>query len=122
MTDYKMKVFKTIEWTLFAGFCMFSIILIREVLEKFYSRDTSFKHYNIPVFEHPTITIGLSQYFENGTKYELKFSYGLDFRIKYHYDGFFLNKGKNYRNDSKEMILFEEIVTLYYGHCYKITT
>ena len=117
-----MKVFKTIEWTLFAAFCIFSIIFIREVLEKFYSRDTSFKHYNIPVFEHPTITICLSQYFENGTKYQLKFNYGLDFRIKYHYDGFFLNKGKNYRNDSKEMILFEEIVTSHYGYCYKITT
>ena len=123
------RVFKTVEWTLFFGLCLISFLFMREVLEKYLSKDTSFKQYEEPISEHPTITICLNAYTSKKKMY-----FGKDFNISYHYlfanhqfdSGYHrlhLNMGNNYSNTTKEIIQLDRIYSLYVRlPCYKIST
>ena len=55
ITQYRF--FKTVEWILFISLCLISVFFMWGVLEKFTSKDTSFKQYGETITEHPTITI-----------------------------------------------------------------
>ena len=61
----KYRLLKAVEWNLYFCLCFISVLFMKEVLEKYCSKDSSFKQYNKPITEHPTITICFSSTIEN---------------------------------------------------------
>ena len=52
------KIFlKFLEWIIFLGLWIISFLFMWEVLQKFNTKDTSFKQYEKPITEFPTITL-----------------------------------------------------------------
>ena len=76
---------RSLEWFLFFGLCGLSASFMLEVLDKFFSEDTSFKVYEEPIDTIPTLTLCVSELTLGGrdtTVYE----YGVDFNITYQYN------------------------------------
>ena len=48
---------KFLEWIIFLGLWIISFLFMWEVLQKFNTKDTSFKQYEKPITEFPTITL-----------------------------------------------------------------
>ena len=105
---------------------------MNEVLEKYFSKDSSFKHYHEPITEQPTITICFSPHMDdNGNEYYKDYEYSTDFTINFYYENIdksfilgFLNMTENKFNDTSKadiMVKLEKIYTIFSGLCYKIT-
>ena len=54
--QHTTKSFKIIELILFLGLCVLSAYFMREVLDKYFSGQTSFTQSEEPLYEYPTIT------------------------------------------------------------------
>ena len=112
-----------IDWILFLGLCCISLNLIWKVFEQYNSKDSSFKVYDVPITEHPTITFCFFKWRSNGTKFEHQMKLGEEFKIKIYFDDenkVYLDEfGTNRINDY--VIDFTKLETAYYGTCYKIT-
>ena len=74
------KLLKAVEWIWFLGFCLVAVFFTAEVIEKFDSKDTSFKQYEEPISKHPTITICLLPSIESGIE---NYEYNTDFKIEH---------------------------------------
>ena len=80
-------IITVIHWGIFFGLCALSILSMREVLEKFQSKDSSFTQYEEPITEHPTTVMCFSPPFKNRTDpglhllMEKQFEIGIDFNI-----------------------------------------
>ena len=82
-------IISVIHWGIFFGLCALSILSMREVLEKFQSKDSSFTQYEEPITEHPTTVMCFSPPFKNRTDPDLplpqltekQFEIGIDFNI-----------------------------------------
>ena len=127
-----LNIFKKVEWLLYFCLCIVSAIFMNEVLEKYFSKDSSFKHYHEPITEQPTITICFSPHMDdNGNEYHKDYEYSTDFTINFHHaniDNWFnfgiLGMTENKLNDTSKadiMVKLEKIYTLISGLCYKIT-
>ena len=125
------KIFlKFLEWIIFLGLWIISFLFMWEVLQKFNTKDTSFKQYEKPITEFPTITLCTpkesdydyySDYnydYENGeeTKINIKISSNL-FTINFTD----LNEGENTKEDTNTTIILHKMETFFSGTCYKIT-
>ena len=116
------KLLKIIYWIFLLGLCGLSAEFTWEVFELFSSKDTSFKVYEESIFEHPTVTIC----FSNNKEYD----YGTDFNLThghmyvkegiFMYENIILFEGKNYFNNSKELIYLDKLITHKSGFCYRI--
>ena len=130
-TIKQLIFFKGLEWFLFLGLCTVSAYFMREVLDKFISRDTSFKVYEEFIDEIPTMVLCLSELssplpLQNEDSFEYK--YGNDFNISYRRtflnkgewigDIFTLEKGENIL--PSRVIFLEKLATAWNGFCYKI--
>ena len=117
--------FKTIEWVLFLSLSFVAIFFMKEVFIKFNSEDTSFKQYDNLIAECPTITICLSStYIVNDTEYINEYEYGTNFNISYKIGNvyYILGLGENFFDSSDEIIYFTQLITMWSGTCYKITS
>ena len=94
------RLFKIVEWAFFLGLCMVSLFFMKEVLEKYFSKDSSFKQYEEHITENPTITICFSVTVlevKNGTKAQIIKDYNYSTQINIVYASYFvLNEGENY--------------------------
>ena len=85
------KIITVIHWGLFLGLCTISILSMREVYEKFQSKDSSFTQYEEPITQHPTTVMCFSPPFKNRTDPDLplllenQFEIGIDFNISFGY-------------------------------------
>ena len=117
------KCIHFVDWTLFLGLCFISLNFIWEVIEQYNSKDSSFKVYDVPITEHPTITFCFFKWRNNGTKFETQMKLGEQFKIKIYFDDetkVYLNElGPHKINDY--VVDFTKLETAYYGTCYKIT-
>ena len=83
------KVITVVHWGLFLGLCTISILSMREVYEKFQSKDSSFTQYEEPITEHPTTVMCFSPPFKKRTDSDLpillekQFEIGIDFNITF---------------------------------------
>lgn len=116
-------VIKFIDWSLFLILCFVSLGLTWGVLEQYQSKSTSFKVYESPIEDHPTITFCFTKWRKNGTAYEVHLEYNKHFKVQTdHGKGrkFDLKLGIN----EKEGIRIEmvKLITTYSGTCYKVTT
>ena len=68
----KMNVFKMIEWTMFICLFIVSIYFMWDVMNKYKSKDTSFKQYKKNLTQYPTIVFSLDPW---------SCEYGVDFNI-----------------------------------------
>ena len=135
--DYFLKY---LEWILFIILCLLSIFFMYGVLQKFQSKDTSFKQYKENINELPTVTICMARL----TFYE----YGIDFNISYtSVSDTILKLGENnlslYEDDILEKVYLEKLQisqdiwshdsdgnfdlglsdrTTVDGYCYKVTS
>ena len=125
-TTQQVKYFQIIEYILFFGLCGLSGVFMHGVLDKFFSGKTNFSQsQEESITELPTITFCFSKPNKSITKYE----YGSNFKIRYmiidknilKYDSIFLKERENVKL-LNETIYLEEIRTLYYGHCFKLTS
>ena len=48
---------RVLEWSFFIALSGLSTIFVKDVVDKYLSEDTSFKQYEEPIFEHPTIVV-----------------------------------------------------------------
>ena len=106
-------IITVIHWGIFVGLCALSILSMREVLEKFQSKDSSFTQYEEPITEHPTTVMCFSPPFKNRTDPDLplpqltekQFEIGIDFNILFSTFGdksYNWKDGMNsYENDGK---------------------
>ena len=115
------KCIHFVDWTLFLGLCFISLNFIWEVIEQYNSKDSSFKVYDVPITEHPTITFCFFKWRNNGTKFESQMKLGEQFKIKIYFDDdtkVYLNElGRHKINDY--VVDFTKLETAYYGTCYK---
>ena len=115
------KYFKFIEWILFFGLCALSGIFMGGVLDKFFSRKTSFTQSEEPIKEYPTLMICLVKPESRKTEYE----YDSDFRIEYEtphsISPTVLKEGAK-TNIYRGISYLNKIQTYKMGNCYKITT
>ena len=77
---------KILEGVVFLCLCYISVVYVKDVLEKFKSNDSSFKHYRQPNTEEPTVTICLPNYNYDYETVHLNIIYGENT----------LNKGTNH--------------------------
>ena len=68
----KMNVFKMIEWTMFICLFIVSIYFMWDVMNKYNSKDTSFKQYKKNLTQYPTIVFSFHPW---------RYEYGVDFDI-----------------------------------------
>ena len=125
------KLCKAFSWMIFLGLCGLSAFLMYEVLEQFFSGDTSFKVTQEPITDYPTITICFTKTKEvwedllsSENKYanvlgEGLFKYGDDFNISI--GNSLLGQGDNYLIDTKESVTVKSIGTFFRGTCYIVT-
>ena len=73
------KNFQVIEYILFFGLCLLSVVFMHGVLDKFFSGKTSFSQTEDYIKELPTIVICLNK--PNSSKIE--YEYGSDLQIWY---------------------------------------
>ena len=94
-------IITVIRWGLFLGLCTLSILSMREVYEKFQSKDSSFTQYEEPITQHPTTVMCFSPPFKKRTDPNLltflenQFEIGIDFNISFSADG---NKTYNWKD------------------------
>ena len=126
--------FKGLEWFLFLGLCTLSAYFMREVVDKFISRDTSFKVYEEFIDEIPTMVLCSSDNSEISPPLSIqknnsvRFNYGKDFTITYWQsilkngkwvgDKIVLDEGEN--NIPNRFIYLETLTTAWSGFCFKI--
>ena len=68
-----MNIFKIIEWTMFICLFIVSVYFMWDVMNKYKSKDTSFKKYKKNLTEYPTIVFSFSPLWS--------YDYGVDFNI-----------------------------------------
>ena len=114
------KYFKFIEWILFVGLCALSGVFMGGVLDKFFSRKTSFTQSEEPIKELPVLMICFTKPESRKTDYE----YDKDFTIEY---GTQYSKNSTFIVEEAKTTIFQGILylskfqTFYMGNCYKIT-
>ena len=113
-------IITVIHWGIFFGLCALSILSMREVLEKFQSKDSSFTQYEEPITEHPTTVMCFSPPFKKRTDpdvplpqlTEKQFEIGIDFNISFKTFGdktYNWKDGMNYyENDGKSKLSMYE--------------
>ena len=124
-TTQQAKYFQAIEYILFFGLCGLSVVFMYGVLDKFLSGKTSFSQSEEKIKELPTFIFCLFKANPSMHKYE----YGTDFTMSYDIsdkngkfrDTIVLKEGKN-STSFEENIYLEEMPTLHYEHCFKITS
>lgn len=108
----RMDIFKIIEIGLMIGLWGISIFCMLDVFKKFKSEDSSFKQYQEPMLEHPTVFICFNPPQKNIT-------YELDFHILSDQNVLHIGNNTNANNDT---VMLEEIKTLFYQNCYGVST
>ena len=125
---------RSLEWFLFFGLCGLSAYFMLEVLDKFFSEDTSFKVYEEPIDKIPTLTLCVSE-LTLGARDTTVYEYGIDFNITYLHtfldqgkwlgDSVNLIEGTNYLASTNNVsynriVYFTKLSTAWSGICYKI--
>ena len=108
-------LFKVVTFSLL---CAIAIYISLNVFQQFISESSTFKQFEAPIDEYPTITLCMS-----GSQTE-HFKYGIDFNITYN-DDVIINIGKTEKvnpDNTKEVINLELISTFLSGLCYRIET
>ena len=102
-----MNVFKIIEWTILIFLLMVSISFMWDVMNKYNSKDTSFKQHKKSLTEYPTIVFSFDPW---------SYEYGVDFNIiiDQHHE---LELGNTSINGN--IVLLEPIETIY-GNFFKL--
>ena len=106
-------IITVIHWGLFLGLCTISILFMREVYEKFQSKDSSFTQYEEPITQHPTTVMCFSPPFKKRTDPDLpllmekQFEIGIDFNISFGHSSFKKYGGKMH-NWKEGMNYFEK--------------
>ena len=111
-----------------------AIVILSEVFMQFMSESSTFKQYEKPISEFPTITFCTPSSTDNSYKI---FKYGIDFNITYGYYylenqlsyDYVIEKGQNEIhpwNSTKIVVYFDQILRLGsgngYARCFRITT
>ena len=125
------KLCKAVSWLMFLGLCVLSAYFMYEVLDQYFSKDTSFKVTEEPLTNYPTITIcftrrkeswkdllSIESQFDNLLG-KGSFEYGKDFNISI--GASLLVKGDNYIVGINETVTVESVANLFIGMCYKVT-
>ena len=116
----KNQIFKIIKFIVFASLATISIILTWGDFLKYESLDSGFKRREVSIRNEPTITICFSPRNLNLT-YDKDFYFTVFFTFKDYLkqDGNHLKIGNNKLDDE---VSLTEMITIYSGICYKMTT
>ena len=101
----------------FCFLCSIAIYISLNVFQQFISESSTFKQFEAPIDEYPTITLCMS-----GSQTE-NFKYGIDFNITY--NDVIIRMGKTEKvnqDNTNEAINLEIISTFLSGLCYRIDT
>ena len=101
----------------FSLLCAIAIYISLNVFQQFISESSTFKQFEAPIDEYPTITLCMS-----GSQTE-NFKYGIDFNITY--NDVIIRMGKTEKvnqDNTSEAINLEIISTFLSGLCYRIDT
>ena len=127
-----VKVVKVIEWLVFIGLCISSVMFSHQVWKQYESYDSSYKISVGNASESPTLIICFSEVQSN---MDMAFEYGKDFNLSYIVDldlknVQILNEGINiietrgdFVNGTKIEINYEVLDPLFHdGYCHKISS
>ena len=111
------NVFHVVEWSIFAILAGTSGFFMREVIQNYFSKATSFKMYDEKMEELPAITFCPLQ---EGTSFE----YGKDFEIKYSFDDIPLMERNNklHHENFDETVAVQSLSTYPFENCFVVSS